>query len=165
MQYRVVNTGTLLELQRRLERAGGARLRRNLQRRVRRAATPLHRDLQDAIRRTPITGRGGGGSSRPSRVTRPLRDSIAGAIRLSLNSRGADAGARIWIDKGRLPRDIRNLPPRIEEGHWRHPVFGNRSNWTDKYSRPWWGPTLRAGAPRTIEEIARVLNDIRDELS
>jgi len=167
---RVLGTGQLLDLNRKLRGAGGARLAANTARRIRRAAEPVHAELQQAIRRTPIKGQGGGGTrrggGRNGRAHRVagLRESIARAIRISVRTTGRP-GARIWIDRGRLPADQRSLPDRIEEGRWRHPVFGNRRRWATQYGRPWWGPTLRRMEPRMRAEIARVLRDVEDDIN
>lgn len=160
---RLTGTGQLLELQRRLRAAGNENLRASMQRRIRRAAEPLKNDLQSAIRSNPI--RGTGGHSAPSYNSRPLRATIADAIRISVRNTGGDAGARVWVDKGALPADIRNLPQKIEDGRWRHPVFGNRHAWTTSYSSPWWDKTVREHEPRMRAAVARVLDDVKNRLS
>lgn len=162
---RVLGTGQLLELDKRLRAAGGRRLEQNLHRRIRRAAEPTRDALQRAIRTNPIRGTGGGGTRRRAgddgrahRVT-GLREAIARAVRVSVRTTG-NPGARIWIDRSRLPADQRSLPDRIDEGRWRHPVFGNRKRWTTQHSRPWWGATLRRMEPHMRAEVARVLDDV-----
>lgn len=166
---RILGTGRLLELDRRLRAAGGRRLEQNLHRRVRRAAEPTHTALQNAIRTVPIRGPGGGATRRRAgddgraHRTVGLRESIARAIRISVRST-QPVGARIWIDRGRLPADQRSLPDRIDDGRWRHPVFGNRSVWVNQYGRPWWGVTLRRMEPHMRREIARVLDDVESRL-
>lgn len=167
LDVRILGTGQLLELQRRLRAAGEENLRASMQRRVRRAAEPLRDDLQSTIRGLSIhstgpSGKGGG----PSPTTRPLRATIAEAIRISVRTSGGGAGARVWIDKGRLPPDLKNMPDVINEGRIRHPVFGNRRRWaTQTASPPWWTTTVRRHQPRMEREVARVLNDVRDRLS
>lgn len=168
---RIVGTGQLLELQRRLRAAGGPRLQRNFARRIRRAAEPLHQDLQRTVRSLPIRGEGSGGRTRrgggrDGRAGRDagLRETIARAIRISVRTTGSP-GARIWIDRSRLPADQRSLPNRLDEGRWRHPVFGNRRRWTTQYAQPWWGVTIRRHEPRMRAEVARVIDDISRSLS
>lgn len=167
---RILGTGQLLELNRRLRAAGGREVQQNLARRIRRAAEPTRDELQRAIRGTPIRGTGGAGrrrrrggaDGRAHRVT-GLRESIARAIRISVRTTGRP-GARVWIDRSLLPADQRSLPNRIEDGRWRHPVFGNRSVWTTQYGRAWWAPTLRRMEPRMRAEVERVLDDTRRRL-
>ncbi|MFF3857523.1 hypothetical protein [Micromonospora sp. NPDC002575] len=161
----ILGTGQLVELSRRLRAAGGPRLRRNTARRIRRAAEPLHKDLQRAIRTVQLPGPGRGVRGGPSPTTRPLRATLAGAVRISVRQ-GASPGARVWIDRSLLPADLRNMPWVIETGRVRHPVFGNRKRWATQWARPagWWSRTVQAGTPRMRAEVARVLDDVRRDL-
>lgn len=161
---RILNTGSLLELSRRLRAAGGENIRSSMHRRIRRAAEPLRDDLQDAIRGLNISsqGRAAGKRGGPSPTTRPLRASIAAAIRISVRA-GARPGARVWVDKGRLPPDITmGVVNRLNEGRLRHPVFGNKRRWVQQNATPlWWDKTVRRHTPRMEREVARVLDDVR----
>ncbi|MGC4912732.1 hypothetical protein [Streptomyces albogriseolus] len=169
----ILGTGQLVTLSRRLRAAGGPRLRQNMARRIRRAAEPLHRDLQDAIRRQPLIpegrkrnregrlGRGG-----PSPTTRPFRAMLAGGVRISVRQ-GASPGARVWMDRSRLEPKARGVPWRINEGRLRHPVFDNRRRWATQWARPsgWWTRTTAAAFPRMRAEVERVLADVRRDLT
>ncbi|CAL9665178.1 hypothetical protein SUDANB145_07125 (plasmid) [Streptomyces sp. enrichment culture] len=161
----ILGTGQLLTLSRRMRTAGGPRLRNNFSRRVRRAAEPLHRDLQRAIRTVELPGPGRTERGGPSPTTRPLRATLAGGVRISVRS-GAMPGARVWMDKSRLPPDLRNMPWVINDGRVRHPVFGNRRRWTTQWARPtgWWTNTVAAGTPRMRAEVERILGDVRRDL-
>ncbi|MFG3154225.1 hypothetical protein ACGF7W_19525 [Streptomyces sp. NPDC048219] len=161
----ITGTGQLVGLSRRLRTAGGARLQQNLARRVRRAAEPLHKDLQSAVRSVQLPGSGRKVSGGPSPTTRPLRATLAGGIRISVRM-GAQPGARVWMDKGRLPPDLRNMPWVLDEGRVRHPVFGNRKRWTTQWAQPtgWWTRTVAAGTPRMRAEVERILGDVRRDL-
>lgn len=168
MQVRVVGTGQLLELQRKLRRAGHENIRSSMQRRIRRAAEPTKSDLQSAIRRLDIRsqGRKAGKRGGPSPTTRPLRVSIAAAIRISVRTTG-NPGARIWIDRSALPPDIpKGVVARLNEGRLRHPVFGNKSRWTQQTATPlWWDRTVKAHEQRMTREVARVLDDVARRLN
>ncbi|MFD4562117.1 hypothetical protein ACFWP5_48790 [Streptomyces sp. NPDC058469] len=165
---RIVGTGQLLELQRRLRRAGHENIRSSMQRRIRRAAEPLRDDLQDAVRSQPLqsTGRGVGKRGGRSPTTRPFREAIAQAIRISVRTTG-DPGARVWLDKGLLPPDI---PVAVvnqmnDLGRLRHPVFGNRRRWSQQSAnRGFWDKTARAHVDRINSEVARVADDVRRHL-
>lgn len=160
---RILGTGQLLELQKRLRRAGHENLRASMQRRIRRAAEPLRSDLQDTIRGLDIRSQARGSGKRGGRspTTRPLRATIADAIRISVRTAG-DPGARVWIDKGRLPPDLKNMPGIINTGRIRHPVFGNRRRWAQQSAPPmWWDKTVRAHTDRMTREVARVVDDVR----
>lgn len=161
----ILGTGQLLELSRKLRAAGGPRLRRNVARRIRRAAEPLHRDLQQAIRGVDLSGSGRKGRGGSSPTTRPLRATLVGAVRISVRT-GTSPGARVWVDRSRLPSDLKNMPGVIDEGRVRHPVFGNRRRWATQTARPagWWTRTVRAGTPRMRAEVERVLGDVRRDI-
>ncbi|MFF2650390.1 hypothetical protein [Streptomyces sp. NPDC058045] len=162
---RIIGTGQLIDLSRRMRMAGGPRLQRNMNRRIRRAAEPLQKDLQRSIRTVQLVGSRSGRRGGPSPTTRPLRATLAGGIRISVRT-GVSPGARVWMDKGRLPRDLRNMPWVIETGRVRHPVFGNRRRWATQTARPagWWSRTVRAGMPRMNREIERIVGDVRRSL-
>lgn len=160
---RILGTGQLLDLQRRLRAAGHENIRSSMQRRIRRAAEPLRNDLQDGIRSLPLVAQPGRGRSGPSPTSRPLRATIAEAIRISVHTGGATAGARVWIDRGRLPRDITNgLIKQLDDGRVRHPVFNNRSRWAMQTAPAgWWTKTVDQHKPRIEREVARVVDDVR----
>lgn len=165
---RILGTGQLLELQRQLRRAGNESLRASMQRRIRRAAEPLRDDLQDAIRHLDISsqGRGSGKRGGASPTSRPLRASIAEAIRISVRTTG-NPGAKVYIDKGRLPPDIpMGVAARLNEGRLRHPVFGNKRRWAQQNATPlWWDRTVKAHEQRMVREVARVLDDVQRRLT
>lgn len=168
---RILNTGSLLELQRKLRAAGNENIRRSMQRRIRRAAEPLRDDLQSTIRNLDISseGRKAGKRGGPSPTTRPLRATIAEAIRISVRT-GGNPGARVWIDKGRLPPDLQNMPKVLNEGpppgRVRHPVFGNKRRWANQRVAPfWWDNTVRRHMPRMEAEVSKCLDDVRRKLT
>lgn len=167
---RLLNTGSLLQLSRRLRAAGGENIRQSMHRRIRRAAEPLKEDLQSTIRGLEIrsSGRSAGKRGGPSPTTRPLRATIAQAIRISVRT-GASPGARVWVDKGLLPPDLKNMPKVLNEGpppgRVRHPVFGNKKRWANQYVTPlWWDATVRRHTPRMEREVARIVDDVRRRL-
>lgn len=164
---RVIGTGQLLDLQAKLRRAGHENIRSSMQRRIRRAAEPLRDDLQSTICGLNITsqGRGAGKRGGPSPTTRPLRASIAAAVRISVRTTGS-SGARIWLDKAMLPADIpMGVVNRLNEGRLRHPVFGNKRRWAQQNTTPlWWDKTVRAHQPRITREVERVVDDVRRRL-
>ncbi|MET9506922.1 hypothetical protein ABZX62_00290 [Streptomyces flavidovirens] len=163
----ITGTGQLIELNRRLRAAGGAPLRQNMQRRIRRAAEPLRADLQDTVRTLSMRsqGRAAGKRGGPSPTTRPFRASIAAAIRISVRT-SSNPGARVFLDKGLLPRDIPvGAVKQMNDGRLRHPVFDNRSRWTNQYTPSlWWDKTVRRHEPRMRAEVARVVDDVRRQL-
>ncbi|MGW6566440.1 hypothetical protein [Streptomyces sp. NPDC054975] len=163
----IAGTGRLLELSRRLKQAGGPRLKANLTRRIRRAAEPLRNDMQQTIRSLPIRADAAKSRGGPTPTTRPLRATIAGAVRISVRT-GGTPGARVWVDRSALPSDLRGMPwvMNSANGRIRHPVFGNRKRWANQWTTPlWWDKVVRAHTPRMQAEVARVLDDVRRQLT
>jgi hypothetical protein len=164
---RIIGTGQLLELSRKLRAAGHENIRSSFARRIRRAAEPLQADLQETIRTLPIQSqpRKAGSRGGPSPTDRPLRRSIAQAVRISVRVTG-NPGARVWLDKSRLPPDITmGVVNRLNEGRLRHPVFGNKRRWVQQTTTPlWWDKTVRAHQPRITREVERVVDDVRRRL-
>lgn len=163
----ITGTGQLIELSRRLNAAGGPRLRQNMQRRIRRAAEPMRNDVQQTIRTLPIRSDAAKSRGGRSPTTRPLRATIAEAVRLSVRTTG-NPGARVWIDRSALPSNMRNMPwvMNSANGRIRHPVFGNKRRWANQWTTPlWWEKTVRQHTPRMTAEVARVLDDVRRQLT
>lgn len=165
----ISGTGQLIELSRRLHAAGGPRLKQNMQRRIRRAAEPLRTDMQQTIRNLPINAepRKAGSRGGPSPTSRPLRATVAEAVRLSVRTSGTP-GARVWVDRASLPSDLRNMPWVLNSsnGRIRHPVFGNKKRWVNQWTTPlWWDKVVRAHQPRMRAEVSRVLDDVRRQLT
>lgn len=164
---RIIGTGQLLELQRKLRAAGHDNIRSSMQRRIRRAAEPMRDDLQNSIQHLSINsqGRRSGARGGPSPTSRPLRATIAAAIRISVRNTG-NPGARVWVDKGMLPPDLRGMPSALNKGRVRHPVFGNRRRWVEQTAPPlWWDKVVRQHRPRMEHEVARVVEDVRRKLN
>lgn len=161
---RILNTGALLDLSRRLRSVNEASVRASMHRRIRRAAEPLRNDLQRTVRSLPMGSPGRSVRGGPSSNTRPLRATIAAAIRLSVRTTG-NPGARVWIDRASLPTDLRTMPKHMNNNSIRHPVFGNKRRWVKQTTPPmWWEQTVRRHRPRMEREVERVLSDIRRRL-
>ncbi|MFG2515961.1 hypothetical protein [Streptomyces sp. NPDC048584] len=168
----ILGTGQLVTLSRRLRAAGGPRLRQNMARRLRRAAEPLHSDLQSDVRTMRLQSegrkrnrRGQMGRGGPSLTTRPFRGMLAGGVRISVRQ-GASPGARVWVDRSRIEPKARNVLHQINQtGRLRHPVFGNRKRWANQRGPAgFWTRRVQAGTPRMRAEVERVLADVRRSL-
>lgn len=163
---RVTGTGQLLDLAGRLRRAGHENIRQSYIRRIRRAAEPLKNDIQDTLRHMPLTSSGRKGRGGPSPTSRPFRASMADAVRLSVRTTG-DPGAKIWVDRSRLPADITPgvLNQINDTGRLRHPVFSNKKRWASQYGgHGFWDKTVRAHQARITREVERVADDVRRRL-
>jgi hypothetical protein len=85
-----------------------------------------------------------------------LRSTIAASIQTKISYSGVRTGVRIRVDNARLGRAARNLPERIDEGTWRHPVMGNRDVWVAQTGqRGWFTTTAERHAPQVVAGINR----------
>jgi hypothetical protein len=164
----ITGTGQLLTLSRKLKAAGGPRVKANFTRRIRRAAEPLKSDMQATIRSLPIQAepRKAGSRGGPSPTTRPLRDTIAQAVRISVRTTGSP-GARVWVDGAALPKDLKTMPLVMNNptGRIRHKVFGNRKRWVNQWTTPlWWDKTVARHTKRMEHEVARIVDDVQNSL-
>lgn len=112
-------------------------------------------------------GRSPGGRGGPSPTTRPLRATLAAAIKISVRT-SSSPGARVYVDKSMLPNDLKFMPEAMNDapgGRLRHPVFKNRRRWANQYVTPlWWDKAVRNHTPRMTAEVTRVLDDVRRQL-
>jgi hypothetical protein len=77
-------------------------------------------------------------------------------------------GARVWFDKDLVPPDLRNMASAMNSanGRIRHPVFGNRKRWANQWTTPmWWDKTVASHRERMTREVARVVEDVRNQIS
>lgn len=169
--FRITGSRDLLRLRDALERAGRGDLKRRLGNEIRNAARPIQQDLRQTVRSLNVRGEGSAsgrgrretGYNGRSNRTAGLRESIARSISMSTSGRGNASGVRIFVDKSKLPSDMRNMPANLDDGHWRHPTFG-RSPWHNQYARPWWRVTIDPHLPRVRQRVSEILNEIADEL-
>ncbi|MER5388376.1 hypothetical protein [Saccharopolyspora sp. NPDC002686] len=168
-----------------LKAAGDGRLRREMGRQMRTAAKPAVDDAQNNVRGVNSTAtRGGGGQARRehamSRTTsrtehtkrkayeqRGLRATIARAVRLQMSTGARSASVRIRTQTRYLPPDQRKLPHYLNEGRWRHPVFGNRERWVTQTARPagWFDSAMRRHGSKVRDGAVKAVNDIITKLA
>lgn len=146
---RVGGVGDLKALSRRLHRAAAGGLQGELNREIRATARPVTRAVKAAARALP---------DGPPPKSTGLRRAIArSTLQVAI-----PLGARVWVDPSLMPPNQRNLPYRTNDGHWRHPLFGNRRHWYGQTSRAaWfdttvagWEPEFTAACERAMEKIA-----------
>jgi hypothetical protein len=94
-----------------------------------------------------------------------LRESIAKGVTRKITYSGYRTGVRIRVDGKYLPENQRALIKATNKGLVRHPVFGNRTNWTSQTFKPagWFdrpAQSMGAEAIRKIQHAAR--NALRD---
>jgi hypothetical protein len=161
-----------------LRAAKATELRKNLRRTVVDAGKPILADVQSAVRNLQVSaGHGGGAAQRrahnasrsksekaKARALRRgggLRQTVASATKMQVIARGV----RFYVDSKRLPVDQRTLPARLDsQKGWRHPVFGNRSQWVDQKGGPWFVETLKKKAPQFRSAVVQAMEDTKKAL-
>ncbi|MEV5538476.1 hypothetical protein AB0L13_16595 [Saccharopolyspora shandongensis] len=182
----IKGTGDFRKAAAELKAAGDGRLRREMGRNMRTAARPAVNAAQDNVRslKASATGRGGGGQqrrehamsrtrSRSERAKRTafegrgLRATIARAVRLQMSTGARSASVRIRTQTRFLPEDQRKLPKYMDDGRWRHPVFGNRDRWVTQTARPlgWFDRAMRRHGPKVRDGARKAIDDIISKLA
>lgn len=140
-----------------LKTAGEAEIKRDLNKAVREAASPVVADLRAAYLKLPDK------SPARRRDGRSLRKIVAAAVGVSIR---AD-GVRILVKQSKLPADFQTAAHAIEskKGH-RHPVFARptqtRSQWTwvtQAPSGPVFNPTMYRNRERFRAAVHGVMED------
>lgn len=143
-------------LSRRLKEAGRGDLRRRMIREIRKAGDPALQATKAAWMGVEVTSTQGGGSSSG------LRGRVAAATRISV----LGSGIRIRVEPGQVdPTYGKALSYGLDGlGRWRHPVFGNRENWTQQAGQEVFYKTLerfeprwRAGIEKAMDETAALI--------
>lgn len=147
------------------------KIKKKLSAEVKSATAPIEKQMKANILGVQSKGRRGGGSSgraayNASRSKKGnagktgLRQAIAKGVTRKITYTGFRTGVRIRVDGKYLPEGDRSLIRATNKGQVRHPVFGNRTNWTSQTFTPkgWFdrpAQDMGAEAIRKIEHAAR----------
>jgi len=92
-------------------------------------AKALRRDFGEQLReavepalpviRGELMAMGGSISASP-----PLRSTVASQLATKVRYSGASPGVRVSISRGGMPRGFSDAARRINQGEWKHPVYG-----------------------------------------
>lgn len=82
---------------------------------------------------------------------------IPKATRLSIKFSGREPGAAIVVNAKKAPHGWA-YENKGKEGTFRHPVYGNRSNWVTQKARPFAAPAVRAKGDEAERRIARIVD-------
>ncbi len=99
-----------------------------------------------------------------------LRASVGRTLQLSRRAGGQLIGLRIDANTGRMPAGQRSLPAYMDQGHWRHPVLGNRNAWVTQTVSPagWFTHTAIQSLPivraQSEQIVDRALEQIADRM-
>lgn len=131
------------DLSKRLKEKGRGDLRKQLNKAIKEAGTPIVQEVRDAAQGLHTTSSHGGGSLQRRRYAASrarteraaaaalrrdggLRRRVASATKLEATNRGV----RFVIRGAQLPPDQRSLPRHMNsEKGLRHPLFGNKERW------------------------------------
>lgn len=183
-RIRIEGTDELRALAKRLKEAGRKDVLAALNKSVRKATKAGADEVKKTVRVLPVQGvRGGGARSRAAhRAARSkgkdaaknleramrrsgLRESVARAVSISVRTGGRSVSVKVRVNHNQLPPDQRALPEYLNNGRWRHPVFGNRHHWVTQTSRAhWFDGTLREHAPAIRTEIAGHVRAATDKI-
>lgn len=175
----VKGTAEFKEVSRALRAAGKGQIAREMAKGLRKGAAPLVREAQENVRSLAVKGVRGGASARAARAAKALgrkkapservkqrahagsglRATVARATSIKLSTSARSAAMRLRAAQAKMPADQRKLPRYLNDGSWRHPVFGNRKRWVTQTAPPAWfddaaqakGPQARDAALRTVE--------------
>jgi hypothetical protein len=152
----VRDSGDLRRISRELRGMDDKELKKKFRRELRKAAAPLVPKVRASIRSTP---------SKQAYSPAGLRGALSKATRLEVKTTGRQAGVAIRVDGRKMPAHMKSLPSMVEgKKRWRHPVFGNRNNWVNQPSEPYFYRVVRAAGPAARRAVGRVLDDISKDI-
>lgn len=130
-EVRITGAEQFTSLARDLKAAGdvGKGLRREMLKQLRIIAKPVQTDIQRGYFNLPAKGPASTG----------LRLALMRAVRTSISTSTKNASVTVLVDQARLPDDQKNMPNVIEDGTWRHPVYG-KDRWVSQTMPPVIGP-------------------------
>jgi len=124
--------------------------------------TEVTKPILDAMRSAARGGNGRLGAAAAMATRQVVKDS----------GRGDQAGVRVTMVRSRMAARIPGqnsdeLGWHLDEGSWRHPVYGNRHAWVAQGSSisGWFSDTADRMAPKAVEEIDRVLGEFAERLA
>ena len=156
----------LREMADQLRRADRTELGRQLARAIRRAAEPTVKDLREAARGIRTSGERKPGARR--RFVMPVppkgtRAKIADSITFTVLVLGDNPRVQFRTGRG-LPPNLKAMPRKFDDGHWRHPIMGNREAWVGQRSNPWWFEPIKKDLKIFRAEIDKALDATREFL-
>jgi hypothetical protein len=153
MQFTIKDSGDLKAISRALrQHADGKELRKQLVRELRSEIAPMVAQVKAAWRSAPSRGRRG-------RAGPSLRSLLARATSGQVRLTGKEAGVRIRTDGRRFPTGMRALPTYAEgtKPRWRHPVFGDRTNWVPQAPFPRFFAAVQPDQARARRGVERAV--------
>lgn len=134
-------------------------VRLRLRRALRDGAQPTLQRVKMAALSLPSKG-----TKSPVHGERNMRRRIAGATRLQIRT-ARDPGVGIAINQKFLPDDAIYLPKRMNEGHWRHPVFRDTVWVSQKSTFGWFDTAITRGQPDVQRTLTKTIDDFTRRIS
>jgi len=165
---------------RQLRATGQGGLLRELTKAMRAEAAPIQRDMRLQVRGLSTTGSRGGASARADRAefllrrrknitekarlrahrASRLRDFVARSVQFQARTTKKDPAIRISASRQLMPAGQRGMPRALNNGVWRHPVFGDRERWVTQRVAPgaWFDDPARRDGPRARDRILAIVS-------
>jgi hypothetical protein len=151
--------------------------RKKLRMKIAEAGKPAVTDVRQAVMALNVTSHGGGSAQRrgfavskaktarakasASKRDFGLRRRIAAATGVQITAKGI----RIRVSGSSLPPNQRSLPRHLDSPKgWRHPVFGNTSNWVNQKGGPYFAKTISKRAPTFRRAVLSAMDEIAKEI-
>ena len=151
--FRVEGAVQLAALSTQLREAGNKTLMKSLRKRLNAVTKPIVAEVRAAAKATP--GKGDGS----------LRASLARSVQSKLSTSSKSASVSIKLSGARMPSGQRGLPALVEGLRpWRHPTFGH-DPWKKQAPHPFFYQTLKKNEQKVQSEVARVLDDVTNEIT
>jgi hypothetical protein len=164
-------------LAKKLREPAKKKLRADLRAQINEAGKPILDEVRERVRTLPVTSHGGGTAQRRSfnvskarteravknATKRPagLRETIAKATKIKITAKGI----QFVVASSALPADQVSLPRHLDSAKgWRHPVFGNKSNWVSQKGQPWFASTISKRAPQFRRAALNAIDQTIQEL-
>jgi hypothetical protein len=164
----MASTRDLVQVRKRLQRAGDGRTGRRARRRLVTASPTVVRRVQTAVRAVEV-GSSRGGTARPDTSTN-LRARIAAAI----EHQGTADGVTIYVAGWQLGRNGSRLAQYLDTEdlpRWRHPVFASAARvesgavrWVTQTGSPYFYVTIRAADGHYEQALDGVMAKIVREI-
>lgn len=146
----VIDPGEWFRLKQELDRFDPA-LAKALRKRIRNAGMVA----ADAVKATLALSSPGGGPDEGA-----SRAALIAATRVSVSFGKKAAGAKIVTGSNRLPPEHKGLLNVYNKKTFRHPVFGDKTNWVVQQGRPYFGSVIQEALDRAlITEVQAALAD------
>lgn len=127
---------------------------RGIRRNLRTAAKPAVDAVRSEVRSIPTKGIRSNG----------VRDAVAQGVGLRISAAKSGGSVTISASPRRLPANRKAMARLLNTPSWRHPVFGNRDEWVEQTSRPYFGSViyryrdeLRAAVEDALNDAAKAL--------